>query len=61
MNSATERAVINKYNYIFYFNKLLTLRGIKIQNDVLTKEIVKADGLKTLSTIGGIITSFFMI
>ena len=56
--SATDRAVINKDNYIFYFNKLLALRGIKIQNDVLTKEIVTADGLKTLSTIGGIITSF---
>ena len=61
LNGATNRAVYNKDNYIFYFNKFVTLRDIKIQNDVLTKEIVKADGLKILSTIGGIITSFFMI
>ena len=35
-------------NYQFYFNKLLTLNNIKIQNDVLTKEMVKAKGLKQL-------------
>ena len=56
--SVTDRNTINKNNYIFYFNKLLTSRGIKFQNDVLTKETVKADGLKTLSTISGIIASF---
>ena len=38
MNSATDRNNINTYNYKFYFNKLLTSKGIKIQNDVLTKE-----------------------
>ena len=38
MNRATDRNTINKDNYIFYFNKLLTSRGIKIQNDVLTKK-----------------------
>ena len=30
MNSATDRDVINKDNYIFHFNKLLTLKSIKI-------------------------------
>ena len=30
MNSATDRVVINKAKYIFYFNKLLTLKSIKI-------------------------------
>ena len=39
----------------FIFNKLLTLNNIKIQNDFLTKEMVKAKGLKQLSNIGGII------
>ena len=39
----------------FYFNKILTLNNIKIQNDVLTKEMVKAKGLKQLSNFGGII------
>ena len=38
MNRATDRNTINKDNYIFYFNKLLTSRGIKIQNDVLTNK-----------------------
>ena len=38
MNSATNRNTINKDNYILYFNKLLTSGGIKIKNDVLTKE-----------------------
>ena len=30
MNSATDRVVINKDNYLFHFNKLLTLKSIKI-------------------------------
>ena len=51
MNSATDRNTINKDNYIFYFNKLLPSRGIKVQNDVLTKEklianVVKYGGVK---------------
>ena len=50
--NATDRAVIYKDNYKLYLSKILTLRGISFQNDVLTKEIVKADGLKTLTTIG---------
>ena len=37
MNNATDRNTINIINYQFYFIKHLTLRGIKIQNDVLTK------------------------
>ena len=40
MNSATDRNFTNKDKCIFYFNKLLTSRGIKIQNDVLTKKIL---------------------
>ena len=35
---ASDRNSIDTDNYQFYFNKLLTSRGIKIQNDVLTKE-----------------------
>ena len=53
MINATERNTINHDNYQFYFNKLRTLNNIKIQNDVLTKEMVKAKGLKQLSNIGG--------
>ena len=34
MINATDRNVINHDNYKFYFNKLLTLNNIKIQNDV---------------------------
>ena len=55
MINATDRNVINHYNYQFYFNKLLTLNNIKVQNDVLTKEMIKGRGMKILSNIGGII------
>ena len=55
MINATDRNTINHDNYQFYFNKLLTLNNIQIQNDVLTKEMVKAKGLEQLSNIGGII------
>ena len=55
MINATDRNVINHDNYILYFNKLLKLNNIKIQNDILTKEMVKGKGIKQLSTIGGII------
>ena len=55
MINATDRNVINHDNYLFYFNKLLTLNNIKIQNDVLTKEMIKGKGMKILSNIGGII------
>ena len=67
MINATVRNTINHDNYQFYFNKLLTLNNIKIQNVVLTKEMVKAKGLKQLSNIGGIIgwglviTSYFYL
>ena len=52
MNSATDKNTINKDNYIFYFNKLPTSRGVKIQNDVLTKEKLIAN----LVRYGGNIT-----
>ena len=55
MINATDRNVINHDNYQFYFNKLLTLNNIKIQNDVLTKKMIKGKGMKILSNIGGII------
>ena len=61
MVNATARNTINADNYQIYFNKLLASRNIKIQNDVLTIETVKVDGIKTLSVISGIIASFFMI
>ena len=46
MINATDRKTINHDNYQFYFNKLLTLKGIKIQNDVLTKDMIKADDFR---------------
>ena len=61
MHKPSDRNTNNAENYQFYFNKLLASRDIKIQNDVLTIESVKADGIETLSTISGIIASFFMI
>ena len=61
MINATDRNVINHDNYIYYFNKLLNLNNIKIQNDVLTKEMIMGKGMKILSTIGGIISSGLII
>ena len=61
MITATDRNTINHDNYQFYFNKLLTLKGIKIQNDVSTREMVKFDGFRLASTILGIIGTCFMI
>ena len=61
MINATDRNAINHNNYQFYFTKLLTLKGTKIQNDVLTKEMIKADGFRFLSAICGIIGTCFMI
>ena len=55
MINATDRNVINHDNYQFYFNIILTLNNIKIQNDVLTKEMISGKGMKILSNIGGII------
>ena len=55
MINATDRNTINHDCFQFYFNKLLFLNNIKIQIDVLTKEMVKARGLKQLSSFGGII------
>ena len=55
MINAKDRNTINQDNFQFYFNKFLTLNNIKIQNDVLKKEMVKAKGFKQLSNIGGII------
>ena len=61
MINATDRNVINHDNYIFYFNKFLKLKNIKIKNDVLTKDMVIGKGIKNLSTIGGIISAGFFI
>ena len=62
MINATDRNIINHDNYQFYFNKLFTLNNIKIQNDVLTKEVIKGKGMKILSNIVGIIgTGLFII
>ena len=55
MINATDRNTINHDNYQFYFNNLLTLKGFKIKNDVLTQEMVKGDGFRLASTILGII------
>ena len=59
--NAKDRNTINHDNYQFYFNKLLTLKVIKIQNDVLTQEMVKADGFRLASTILRIIGTCFFI
>ena len=61
MVNATDRNSINHDNYQFYFNKFLTLKGIKIQNDFLTQEMVKADGFRLASNILGIIGTCFII
>ena len=61
MINATDRNVINHDNYQFYFNKVLTLNNIKIQNDVLTKEMIMGKGMKILSNIGGIIGTGLII
>ena len=61
MINATDRIVINHDNYQFYFNKILTLNHIKIQNDVLTKEMILGKGMKILSNIGGIICGGLII
>ena len=61
MINATDRNTINHDNYQFYFNKLLTLKGIKIQNDVLTQEKIKANGFRLISTVLGIISPGFML
>ena len=61
MINATDRNVINHDNYQFYFNKFLTLNNIKIQNDVLTKEMIMGKGMKILSNIGGIIGTCLII
>ena len=52
MINSTDRDLINHDNYIFYFNKLLKLNNIEIQNDVLTKKMIMGKGIKGLSTIG---------
>ena len=61
MMKALDRNVINHDNYKFYFNKLPKLNNIKIQNDVLNKEMIMGKGIKRLSTIGGIISSGLFI
>ena len=61
MINVMDRNTINHNNYQFYFNKFLTLKGIKIQNDVLTKKMIKADGFRLISTFLGNIGTCFMI
>ena len=61
MINATDRKTINHDKYQFYFNKLLTLKGIKIQNDVLTKEMIRANGFRLISTILGNLGTCFII
>ena len=61
MINATDRNVINQDNNIFYFNKLLKINNIKIQNDVLPKEMIMGKGIKSLSTIVGNISSGLFI
>ena len=59
--NARDRNTFNHDNYLFYFNKLLTLKGIKIQNDVLTQEKIKTNGFRLISTFLGIISPGFLI
>ena len=46
MINATDRNVINHDNYIFYFNNILKLNNLEIQNDVLTQEMVTGKCIK---------------
>ena len=61
INNATVRNTINTNNFQFQYNKLLTLRGIKIQNDVLTKETIKANVLRLVSALSRIMATCIMI
>ena len=61
MINAKDRNTINHDSYQFYFNQLLKLKGIKIQNDVLTQEKIKAKDFRLASTFVGIICPGFMI
>ena len=60
MNIATDRNTININIYQFYFSKLLTSRGIKIQNEVLTKETIEANTLIVVSYLGRIAGACFI-
>ena len=60
-NDATDRKTINTDNYQFCFNKPSTSGGIRIQNLVLTKETVKANCLKLVSSVCGIMGTCFII
>ena len=59
--NATDRAVVKKDIYQFYFKKHLTLNNKKIQNDVLLNETTKTHGIESTLTIIGILASSFMI
>ena len=61
LNSATDRNTINTDNFIFYFNKILTSKCIKIQNDVLTKEKFAAICIKYSGSIMGFVGFFLWI
>ena len=59
LNSATDRNTSNTDNYRFYFNKHLTSKGIKIQNDVLNKEKFVTNCLKFGGSIMGLWVSSY--
>ena len=58
--NARDRNTINSNDYQFYFNKLSTSKDVKTQNDVLIKETVNGFGLKTVSSVSGIMASCFI-
>ena len=60
MNKARDRNTINTNKYQFYCCKLSTSKGIKTQNDVVTKETVKANGKKSVTSISAIMATFFI-
>ena len=59
--NATDRAVVNADNYQFYFNKLLTLNNIEIENDSLAKEKIVANWAKFIADILGGSSALLMI
>ena len=61
MINPSVRNIINPDNYEFLFIKLLASKGIEIQNDVLTKEILKTNWLMSTSTFFGIISTAIMM
>ena len=57
MIDPVDRNICGRDNFMFYFNKFLELKAIKIKNDVLAKrEVVNAQSTKWATYIFGIVS-----